>query len=154
MSKRVPHNLTTNPSFQKNTHRYSIFWSNLPQPVEVRLHVLRGVHGKLRSGNFTILMSMYERLGGLKMDWNGGGGLVNFGRGSASTPVRFGGRLGEKFIAFEESVYGMLPSPSSVRPCNVLVFEVYEVGRRGEWVYEVLIFRDDVHGLISLEEVR
>ena len=29
-----------------------------------------------------------------------------------------------------------------------------EVGRRGEWVYEVLIFRDDVHGLISLEEVR
>jgi hypothetical protein len=47
--------------------RYSLMWDKVPQPVEIRVHMMKSVSSKLRKGNYCLLVSMYSRLGGHQM---------------------------------------------------------------------------------------
>jgi len=55
---------------QSAARRYSVMWSKVPQPIEIRVHLLKCVSSKLRRGNFVVLATMYDRLGGSIMGWS------------------------------------------------------------------------------------
>ncbi|CAM9411286.1 unnamed protein product, partial [Choristocarpus tenellus] len=50
--------------------RYHVDWAGVPQPLEMRLHCLRGVRGRLPKGQYVVLSGMAERLGGAAMCWS------------------------------------------------------------------------------------
>ncbi|GMI03590.1 hypothetical protein TrLO_g5556 [Triparma laevis f. longispina] len=118
--------------------RYEIMWDKVPQPVEVRVHMIRNVSSKLRRGDYVVMMSIYERLGGQVMKW--GRMPKNFGlknddninhKSSATSPIHYSGKFYSRELRFDESIYGLCPSPCDVLPGNCIIFELYEIGENG-----------------------
>ena len=78
--------------------RYELMWDKVPQPVEVRVHMMKSVASKLRRGNYCILMSMYTRLGGHLMSWTrmpshfGAIGIEVKHKPSVTSPVHYSGK--------------------------------------------------------------
>ena len=83
-------------------------------------------------------MSMYSRLGGNLMNWThmpkkfSSMGVDVKRKPSVTAPLHYSGKYYDRELRFDESIFGLCPSPCDVRPCNVLVFELYEMGGEGE----------------------
>lgn len=50
--------------------RFHINWDYEPQPVEMRVHLMRAAKNKLPAGRYCILLTPYERLGGHPITWS------------------------------------------------------------------------------------
>ncbi|CAM9665806.1 unnamed protein product, partial [Phaeothamnion confervicola] len=135
--------------------RMAVDWRHIPQPVEVRCHVIRAVKDKLPRGRYVLLLSVVERLGGNHMHWSGGsnGGGGNSGSGGSgggaekhggrgkaafvdggslvgprvTSPVFHRGRFFDRSLAVEQSVYELTPAPADLRPANIFLFELFEL---------------------------
>ena len=120
---------------QSAARRYELMWFRVPQPIEMRIHLMRCVSNKLRRGNFCILATMYDRLGGHMISWTKfpkGVGIANsdapFHHKSAATrPIHYSGKYYDRELRFDQSVFALCPAACDVRPSNVIVFELYEM---------------------------
>jgi len=78
--------------------RYRLMWDRVPQPIDVRVHLMKSVSSKLRRGDYSILMTMYDRLGGHRLGWTKlpasvgvlGDDMVQ--RAAATKPVAYSGK--------------------------------------------------------------
>jgi hypothetical protein len=52
-------------------------------------------------------------------------------RSSATKPVPYSGKHYDRELRFDQSAYALCPSPCELRPCNVLVFELFEMASGG-----------------------
>lgn len=52
------------------TREYRVQSSYAPQPVEVRIHMLRAVKSKLPRGQYVIMLTQFESLGGRPISWS------------------------------------------------------------------------------------
>lgn len=90
----------------------------MPQPVEIRMHCLRAVRDRLPRGEYVMLASLAERLGGRVMKWqksrdNDGDGNSEDSIGTdggdtrpaATRPVKHGGRYFDRELRFDQNVY-------------------------------------------------
>lgn len=108
-------------------------WLGIPQPVEVRLEMMRALKDKLPPGEYVILVSVYDRLGGHPVRWsNHSPGVADSKTwAGVSTPVRHGGRFYNTELKFEQSVFVACPSKCDSRPYMLFVFELFVLrGRR------------------------
>lgn len=115
------------------TRELRVEWRGLPQPVEIQVSKIRAVKNKLPSGRYVLLCTMYDRLGGAPLRWSKvgkAGGLASAGYSGATKPTRHWGRFFDTELKFDQAVYAMLPPPTSIRPSNVLVFELFLLGGR------------------------
>lgn len=106
------------PGETVGARRFRVDWTGVPQPVEIRLHCIRAVRDRLPRGDYVMLASMAERLGGRVMQWTkshyvGGdtdsedsigtdGGDT---RPVATRPVQHGGRYFDRELRFDQNVY-------------------------------------------------
>lgn len=122
----------------------TIEWDALPQPLELRLGLIRGVKSKLPPGRYVLLATLYDRLGGRPLRWTrtalGSGAAAGAGgkgagpftpRPAASTAVRHRGRHFDTDLVFDQCIYATAPSQRDLRPGAALVFELFLLaGRR------------------------
>jgi hypothetical protein len=52
------------------TRLYSVQSTYAPQPVELRMHMLRAVRSKLSKGKYVLMLTQYESLGGKPIGWS------------------------------------------------------------------------------------
>ena len=50
--------------------KYGVQSTYAPQPVEVRIHFLRAVKTKLPKGQYVMMLTQYESLGGNPIGWS------------------------------------------------------------------------------------
>jgi hypothetical protein len=119
---------TLAPGERAGGRRFSVNWSRVPQPVEVRVHMVRAVKDKLARGRYVVLISMAERLGGRALAWTKVAAGAGFGeRPAATRPVLHGGRYYDRELKIEQSVYQLCPSRADLRPSNVYIIELFEL---------------------------
>lgn len=106
------------PGETVGARRFRVDWTGVPQPVEIRLHCIRAVRDRLPRGDYVMLASMAERLGGRVMRWSKNqhvdadvdseANLYTDGgdtRPVATRPVQHGGRYFDRELRFDQSVY-------------------------------------------------
>ncbi|XP_013405388.1 uncharacterized protein LOC106170172 [Lingula anatina] len=102
--------------------RWKVDWNKTPQPIQVKLNCLRGVKDKLPAGRYVLMVSLYNRLGGIVMRWSN---LKGQQWGGATLPTHHDGNFYNAELKLEQSVFTVLPAKPSVRPGMVLVFELF-----------------------------
>jgi len=119
--------------------RYALMWDRIPQPIEIRVHMMKSVSSKLRRGNYCLLVSMYSRLGGHKMSWTkfpsdyslsgeaAGEASPMEDKSATTTPLHYSGKYYDRELRFNDSIFCLCPSPRDVSTANVLIFELYEM---------------------------
>eukprot|EP00741_Cyanophora_paradoxa_P008257 tig00001278_g7987.t1 len=104
------------------SRRYKLDWTSAPQPVEVNLHMLRAVRDKLPAGDYCILVSCYDKLGGYPLWWSNLIGKETFG---STLPFHHTGRWDASEMRVEQKVYTVCPSKADMKATMVFVFELY-----------------------------
>lgn len=61
---------TIEPGQLAVARRFHINWDYEPQPIEMRVHLMRAAKNKLPAGRYCILVTPYERLGGHPITWS------------------------------------------------------------------------------------
>lgn len=102
--------------------RWRIDWDRTPQPVQIRLTMLRGVRDRLPAGQYSMVVSLQDRLGGRLLRWSA---LRGQEWGAATLPVFHNGRYGDSNLHINQSVFTACPSRPDIRPSMVMVFELY-----------------------------
>ena len=109
--------------------RYAVDWNSKPRPIEVRVHMLRCVREKLPRGQYSMLMSMYDRLGGCPLQWskNADGDLGNGQKPAATKPTLHQGRYYDGQLRIDQTLFAICPSNQQLHPSNVFIFELYRL---------------------------
>lgn len=55
------------------SRKYVIRSRHFPQPIEVRVHILRAIKTKLPKGAYLVMLTQYESLGGKPLCWSKAG---------------------------------------------------------------------------------
>ncbi|KAF0692494.1 Aste57867_16438 [Aphanomyces stellatus] len=114
---------TKSPAHAK---RYRAEWIYIPQPIEIKLHMLRALKDKLPQGHYVILATLYDRLGGSPMSWSVAGDRgIGAEYPGLTTPLLHGGHFYNTELVVDQNIYVVCPSQSELRPANVVVFEIY-----------------------------
>lgn len=81
-----------------------------PQPIEVRVHLMRGVKDKLPKGAYVLMLTQYDRLGGNPLVWSeiGANGIGKM-RPGITKIVRHQGRYYDRVLRFEDSCFALCP---------------------------------------------
>ena len=83
----------------------------LPQPVEVRVHLMRAVKDKLPKGAYCVMLTQYDSLGGHALSWSKIGSHSIGNEFPATTrAVKHYGRYFDKAIKFEDSCFALVPA--------------------------------------------
>jgi hypothetical protein len=101
--------------------RYGVQSLFTPQPVEVRIHLLRAVKTKLPKGVYVMMLTQYESLGGNPIAWSKVG-VYGIGKSRAATtrPVKHYGRYFDRSMVFEDSCFALCPPRTMLKyvtPC-------------------------------------
>lgn len=102
--------------------KWRVDWRHAPQPIQVKVDCLRGVRDKLPRGQYSLMVSLYDRLGGHLLRWSK---LRGQEWGGATLPVAHGGRFTDVEIAVQQSLFTVCPAQADVRPGMVLTFELF-----------------------------
>lgn len=100
----------------------------LPQPVEVRVHLMRAVKNKLPKGAYCIMLTQYDSLGGHALAWSKLGSHSIGDEFPATTrAVKHHGRYFDKTMKFEDSCFALCPPTKDRKPGYVFVLELFEL---------------------------
>lgn len=124
-------------------------WTLLPQTLRLRLDLCRAVRDGVPRGQYVMMVSVWNRLGGHRLVWtylnqdtsssdetkqNGGaeqdmrgdsaGGLAT-GSCAVSAPVAFAAMYFSECLRFDETLYLNCPSEADLKPSMCLVFQLY-----------------------------
>ena len=125
-----------------------IDWSSRPQPIKLRIRCMRAVKDKLPKGNYVLLVSVWDRLGGNRISWNAAQPPVSgsttctlhrehnpncescLGEVAATKVVSHDGNWTTLEMAFHQTLTTVCPSKPDMRPYMVFLFELVHL--RGE----------------------
>ena len=119
---------TTQESMSRKMYVKSV---HMPQPVEVRCHLLRSLNVKLPKGAYTMMLTTYDELGGSPLCWTN---LGVYGIGpdfpSMTRALKHHGRYFDRNLKFEDSMFTLCPPRNDCYPGYVFVFELFELKSR------------------------
>lgn len=102
--------------------------SYLPQPLEIRIHILRAIKTKLPKGVYVLMVSCYDSLGGKPLTWSK---VSEYGIGpdmpSVTRKVKHYGRFFDRVLKVEDSCFAMCPPREKLKPSFCLVFELFRL---------------------------
>lgn len=53
------------------SRKYTVEWTGAPQPIRIRIDTIRAVKNKLAAGRYVVLVSLFDKLGGVALHWSG-----------------------------------------------------------------------------------
>jgi len=112
--------------------RYAVDWDNAPRLVCIKNMVLRAVKNKLLPGRYVMLVTIFDRLGGVPLKWSKLKDFNYFHR--TRNPVRHNGRFHDVEISFKQrinKVFLACPSKNDVAPSMCFVFELFQIRNSG-----------------------
>lgn len=112
--------------------RYAVNWDNAPRLVCVKNMVLRAVKNKLLPGRYVMLVTLFDRLGGVPLKWSKLKDFNYFHR--TRNPVRHNGRFHDIEISFKQrinKVFLACPSKNDTTPSMCFVFELFQIRNSG-----------------------
>ena len=126
------------------SRKYDIQWNYEPRLIRIRLDWLRCIKNKLPIGNYNIMVTLYDRLGGDALRWSTAGSNLaqsQVGPGKASTcfshtgsttiPQRHGGKFHNLELTFNQRanrIFLACPPMLLSRPSMVFIFELFLMG--------------------------
>ena len=107
--------------------RYGAELDQVPQPIELKIHCIRAIKTKLTNGDYSVMVSVFDRLGGRPLRYENIplGGTAD--EPSVTNPSFHQGRFFDRNLSFEESVFTTLPPRMLRRPSNTLVIELFQL---------------------------
>lgn len=121
------------------SRKYEIHWNYEPRLIRIRLDWLRCIKNKLPLGNYNIMVTLYDRLGGDALRWSTGAERTDgeqpstcFSHTGATTmPQRHDGKFYNLDLTFNQRanrIFLACPSMVLSRPSMVFVFELFLMG--------------------------
>lgn len=103
-----------------------------PTPVEIRINALRAVKDKVPAGEYCVVVSLLNQLGGSPLHWSSGRGPIGGGSHPATTPVPHAGRFYDINLFIQQSIYMAAPAPEELRPSHVWIIELFLLSNRDD----------------------
>lgn len=116
---------------QSLARRFFAFSQMVPQPIEIRIHLMRALKSKLPKGNYVIMLTQFDSLGGLPLSWSeiGTNGIGNL-RSGITKVFQHGGRFFDRTVKIEDSCFALCPPRPVLKPSFVFVLELFELAGR------------------------
>lgn len=116
---------------QSISRRYEVKWSVCPQPIEMRVHVMRAVKNKLPKGSYVVMLTQYDRLGGRPLIWSVSGAYgISKDRPATTRPFKHHGRFFDRLLKVEDSTFALCPPTERLKPGNVFIIELFQLATR------------------------
>jgi hypothetical protein len=136
LSEKHGQQLSGDPSISR---RFEVQWTVAPQPVEMRVHVMRAVKNKLPKGSYVVMLTQYDRLGGRPLVWSVSGGYgIDKDRPATTRPFKHHGRFFDRVLKVEDSVFALCPPAERLKPGNVFILELFQLATRRNPVNRVI----------------
>lgn len=118
-------------SADRAARMYEVFSSQKPNPIEIRIHLLRAVKNKLPKGAYVVMLTQYDKLGGSPLKWSKIGSFgMNIHSPGVTRPVKHYGRYFDRVMRVEDSVFALCPPRRDLKPSYVLVLEIFKLANR------------------------
>lgn len=125
----------------ESRRRFRVAWRQVPQTLRVRAERLNAVKDKLPRGQYVLVATLYDRLGGHALHWTTWDPELaqadRSRRTQASRAVRrrpnftrpflHRGRFYHTDVAINQSLHVVCPPAAARRPGNVLIFELFQL---------------------------
>ena len=92
--------------------RWRVEWTETPQPIQVKINCIRGLKDKIPVGRYSLMISLYDRIGGHPMQWSN---LDGSRWGTATLPVAHSGKYFNSELKIDQSVFTVAPSKDKFR---------------------------------------
>jgi hypothetical protein len=110
--------------------RYQVEWNLAPRVTRIKVDCVRAIKNKLPAGNYHVMITLYDRLGGQPMRWSEKkAGYTH--TGCTAQPQQHGGKFYNLELSFNQRnnrVFLACPSKLLTRPSFVLIFELIQCG--------------------------
>ena len=105
----------------------------MPQPVAIDVKLMRAVRDRLPNGRYSVLVTLYDRIGGSPLHWSEAGlNGHQIGLPGATDPIRHKGRYYDLDTHIAKTCYTVCPSRRDVKPTLTYVIELFQLGT-GKW---------------------
>uniref|UniRef100_H3H320 Uncharacterized protein n=1 Tax=Phytophthora ramorum TaxID=164328 RepID=H3H320_PHYRM len=120
--------------------RYRVEWARIPLTIRIRARMLNAVKDKLPPGQYVMVVTLYDRLGGHALHWTNWDPEVSrnaqstsdnsstrtqVGRPNFTRPFRHRGRFYNTEVLVNQDMFVVCPPDVELRPGNTLVFELF-----------------------------
>ncbi|DBA05203.1 TPA: hypothetical protein N0F65_005053 [Lagenidium giganteum] len=136
----------------KSRKRYRVEWQKIPLTIKIRARMLKAVKDKLPVGNYVMVATLYDRLGGHALQWSAwedakhrkthkrgrqttmpAGGTTSDNLAdqlrrrfpNLTKPFHHRGRFYNTELNINQTLYVVCPPETMLRPANVLLFELF-----------------------------
>ena len=92
--------------------RWRVEWTETPQPIQVKINCIRGLKDKIPVGRYSLMVSLYDRIGGHPMQWSN---LDGSRWGTATLPVAHSGKYFNSELKIDQSVFTVAPSKDQLK---------------------------------------
>ena len=103
-----------------------------PTPIEIHIEALRAVKDKVPAGEYCVVATLCDSLGGSPLYWSKGRGPMGGGAHPATTPVSHQGRFFDIDLFVQQSMYMAAPPPETLRPSHVWILELFLLSNRDD----------------------
>jgi hypothetical protein len=112
---------------------FKVRWDRVPQPMAIDVKLMRAVRDRLPNGKYSVLVTLYDRIGGSPLHWTEAGlNGHQIGLPGATEPVRHKGRYYDLDTHVAKTCYTVCPSRRDVKPTLTYVIELFQLGM-GKW---------------------
>lgn len=108
--------------------RFKAETQRVPIALQVRVKTLRAVKDKLPRGHYVLLTTLYDRLGGHALRWTAWEERPRMPH--LTQPFYHSGRFYVSELPVHQDMVVVCPSIETLRPSNVLVFELFKLGKK------------------------
>ncbi|KAG1694032.1 hypothetical protein DVH05_022049 [Phytophthora capsici] len=115
--------------------RYRVEWARIPLTIRIRGRILNAVKDKLPPGQYVMVATLYDRLGGHALHWTNWDPEVapnapstnkpQKGRPNFTKPFHHRGRFYNTEVIVNQDMFVVCPPEIELRPGNTLVFELF-----------------------------
>jgi hypothetical protein len=124
---------------QSISRAYKLQWDLSPQPIEMRMHIMRAVKNKLPKGSYMLMLTQYDTLGGRPLSWSVAGTYgIGKDRPATTKPFRHYGRFFDRVLKVEGSAFALCPPSALLKPGNVFIIELFRLASRRNPVNSVV----------------
>jgi hypothetical protein len=129
----------------ESVRRLRVAWCGIPQTLVVRVRRLNAVKDKLPRGNYVLVATLYDRLGGHAMHWTnwdreGPAHRSNDGsqrgkkrrRPNFTRPFLHRGRFFHTDVVVDQRLDVVCPPESARRPANAIIFELFHLSEAAD----------------------
>lgn len=124
----------------ESVRRLRVAWRGIPQTLAVRVRRLNAVKDKLPRGNYVLVATLYDRLGGHAMHWtnwdregpshrsvDGSQRGKKRRRPNFTRPFLHRGRFFHTDVVVDQRMDVVCPPESARRPANAIIFELFRL---------------------------